>query len=445
MSSIDYKRMGLTPITVARLRAEEAPWMSDEYFNRWLMTESGYNPSARSSAGAIGVGQLMPDTAKEMGVNPYDTEDNLRGSLRYMNKSYAEHHGDLYDTARGYFGGIKGKGTKWWGEKTDKYGTDVSGLYGTGTTPREAGAMTRTGAENGEEPRDEDFDPSGYTVTKGDANGQEPSLIGSALGGLAQADTRGLYGAGWGALGGGLAAGVQNYHEAMAKMRADKASANVWASAGEGILYNKNTGEYKYPDGAGESMPEWRLPIYKTAKEQFEQADKIGGAYRKSIGNFEESARHFRTVGEMIKQNPDFESWTNADAIVLVKALEKTIDPTSVVRGSEAEAYADGAAKLDQAKKLLTQALKGGAKLTGTEIKNIIRALNNAYSASLPQAKTVREGYRKRGENRGVIQYDEDRNVTRNDAFTIYDWDEPWDNDLFIIAGDDGVIDLPPR
>ena len=46
--------------------------------------ESGYNPRARSGAGAIGLGQLMPDTARVLGVDPHDTRQNLDGSARYL-------------------------------------------------------------------------------------------------------------------------------------------------------------------------------------------------------------------------------------------------------------------------------------------------------------------------------------------------------------------------
>lgn len=49
-----------------------------------IEVESTYNPRAVSSAGAIGLGQLMPDTAKELGVDPHDIRQNLDGSARYL-------------------------------------------------------------------------------------------------------------------------------------------------------------------------------------------------------------------------------------------------------------------------------------------------------------------------------------------------------------------------
>lgn len=47
-------------------------------------TESNFNQSAVSSAGAIGVMQLMPGTAASLGVDPYDARQNIMGSAKYI-------------------------------------------------------------------------------------------------------------------------------------------------------------------------------------------------------------------------------------------------------------------------------------------------------------------------------------------------------------------------
>ena len=46
--------------------------------------ESAFHESAVSPVGALGLGQLMPETAADLGVDPHDSEENMDGCVRYL-------------------------------------------------------------------------------------------------------------------------------------------------------------------------------------------------------------------------------------------------------------------------------------------------------------------------------------------------------------------------
>jgi len=54
------------------------------------VVESGLNQNAVSSAGAIGIFQLMPATAASLGVNPYDPTQNIQGGVTYLRQMLAQ-------------------------------------------------------------------------------------------------------------------------------------------------------------------------------------------------------------------------------------------------------------------------------------------------------------------------------------------------------------------
>jgi soluble lytic murein transglycosylase-like protein len=59
-----------------------------------VQQESRFNPEAVSPRGAIGLGQLMPATARELGVDPRDPVQNLEGSARYL-RQQIDRFGDM--------------------------------------------------------------------------------------------------------------------------------------------------------------------------------------------------------------------------------------------------------------------------------------------------------------------------------------------------------------
>ncbi|THH38369.1 lytic transglycosylase domain-containing protein [Aliishimia ponticola] len=60
----------------------------EDLFLRLVQQESNWKANARSHKGAIGLAQLMPFTAKTLGVDPHDPYENLEGGARYLSQQY---------------------------------------------------------------------------------------------------------------------------------------------------------------------------------------------------------------------------------------------------------------------------------------------------------------------------------------------------------------------
>jgi len=68
-------------------------------------TESGGNQGAVSSAGAVGVMQLMPDTAASLGIDPYNKAQNIDGGTKYIKEMLDTFNGDVRKALAAYNAG----------------------------------------------------------------------------------------------------------------------------------------------------------------------------------------------------------------------------------------------------------------------------------------------------------------------------------------------------
>lgn len=67
--------------------------------------ESAYDPHAVSPKGAIGVMQLMPDTARRLGADPRDLEQNIDAGARLLRELLAKYNGDVVKALAAYNAG----------------------------------------------------------------------------------------------------------------------------------------------------------------------------------------------------------------------------------------------------------------------------------------------------------------------------------------------------
>ena len=71
------------------------------------ITESNLMPHRISAAGAMGVMQLMPFTARDMGVqDPFDSRQNIRGGVKYLGYLWRRYRGDKRRIAAAYNAGM---------------------------------------------------------------------------------------------------------------------------------------------------------------------------------------------------------------------------------------------------------------------------------------------------------------------------------------------------
>lgn len=90
-----------------RMAAEAAQKesISPKLFGALVEHESGFDPAARSKAGAIGLCQLMPETAKDLNVNPLDPRQNLAGGARYLSQMLRRYDNDVERALAAYNAG----------------------------------------------------------------------------------------------------------------------------------------------------------------------------------------------------------------------------------------------------------------------------------------------------------------------------------------------------
>lgn len=81
-------------------------------FDALIMQESRYQATALSPKGAVGLAQLMPGTARTLGVDAYTLADNLRGGARYLKQQFNRF--GRYDLALAAYNSGPGRVQKRW-------------------------------------------------------------------------------------------------------------------------------------------------------------------------------------------------------------------------------------------------------------------------------------------------------------------------------------------
>lgn len=94
----------LTPREMVRAAATRSG-LPPEFVESVAKTESAFHPDAISSKGALGVMQLMPETARTLGADPRDTQQNIDAGARLLRELLIKYDGDVVKALSAYNAG----------------------------------------------------------------------------------------------------------------------------------------------------------------------------------------------------------------------------------------------------------------------------------------------------------------------------------------------------
>ncbi|MGD1105107.1 MAG: lytic transglycosylase domain-containing protein [Terriglobia bacterium] len=135
---------GRAPANINQLVEQAASrfQVDPELIHAIIRVESGYDPKAVSSKGAMGLMQLIPATAQRFGVaNPFDPKQNLEGGVNYLKYLMGLFGGDLTLSLAAYNAGEHSV-QRWGGipaiPETQNYVRKVTNIYQPGDAPASA-------------------------------------------------------------------------------------------------------------------------------------------------------------------------------------------------------------------------------------------------------------------------------------------------------------------
>lgn len=377
----------------ARRIAQEVG-VDPDLFVRLVNQESGFRTDAVSPKGAMGPAQLMPGTARELGVDPTDPIQNLYGGARYL-KQQIDTFGNPMLGLAAYNAG-PGNVQKYGGippfEETQKYVQNIMGGYVRGDTMDQQQPMQKRGGLMG---------LVDYATQRNPETGLSGiEAFGAALDPLIMPEMRA-----------GEAIrkrGTQRVKSQQMNKTIEWLRSNGYADAAAMIEQNpavasnvlssvladrmKKPGKPQVFSVDGKLVDETGNIIYggdtsQYTKEQLSAMNTLRDDLRKDTETFSLLKQGWNNI-ETFYSNPG-----GVSDYALAVGFAKILDPGSVAREGEVAAVANSGSLGGALKSQIVNALQGTGKLPPEVRQQIAELSRDLYAKQIPEAQRVLENY----------------------------------------------------
>jgi hypothetical protein len=355
-------------------------------FVRLIEQESGFNPEAKSPAGALGLAQLMPGTALDMGVMRIDPLQNLEGGAKYFRQQLDAFGGDPALALAAYNAG-PGNVKKYGGippfAETQNY---VSRILGTqpGNTQQGGPAVD----QYAQQPQQKGIlsfitDPEkraklglvlSSLATTPNAGVQQ--MLTNKIAGFEDTRTQNktaqwLVSKGRDDLAQAVAGGMLSPKDAVAE--AMKGPDQVKGIEVGGKLIDPTTGKVIYDptNGAAPNLTSEQLTGVNSLRDDASNAYSELGQMKDAYGNIQTFYNNPGSVSDK----------------ALVVAFAKILDPTSVVREGESAAIANAGSLTEGMRQMLLNTLAGGGNLPPEIRTEILTLAQQLYTSKMPSVQ----------------------------------------------------------
>ena len=375
-------------------------------FVRQIQQESGFNPEARSPAGALGLAQLMPGTALDMGVMRIDPMQNLEGGAKYMRMLLDRYKGNYQLALAAYNAGM-GNVDKHGGippfQETQSY---VSRILGTQPMATQPGNTQQGGPavdQYAQPPQQKGIlsyltDPEkraklGLVLSSlaSTPNAGVQQMLTNKIAGFEDARTANktaqwLASKGRDDLAQAVAGGMLSAKDAVAQ--AMQAPEQVKGIEVGGKLVDPTTGRVIYDPtgGAAPQLTSEQLSGINTLRDDAFVAYSEFGQMKDAYGNIQTFYSNPGSVSDK----------------ALVVAFAKILDPTSVVREGESAAIANAGSLTEGMRQMLLNTLAGGGNLPPEIRTEILNLSEQLYIKKMPSVQQRIDLLKKTAEAAGI-------------------------------------------